>query len=167
MDGAIPGEGCEMSVRDMLMAATADSGAYRYWRIFIESNYGDTNFTSVSEVELRAAIGGPDVTTTATLVTASSYHIGSPAPPNLVVDNVHPSYGWISQDGVFPHWLRFDLVVPVKIKSVAISSSTINGAYRAPKDFRIEGSNDGVNFTLLKSFVAAAWGVSETKTFDI
>lgn len=157
-----------MSVRNILMAAAgAQSSAYRYWRILVSSNNGDANFLSISEVELRATIGGADVTTPATTVTASSSYDATTL-PKLVVDNLHPSYGWMSDAySAYPRWLQFDLGSVVEIKSVSISASSTGGPTRAPKDFSIQGSNDGVNFTTVKSFSSTGWGTSETRVFNL
>lgn len=150
-----------------ILPASNKSAAYRYWRILIASNNGDANFVSISEVELRATVGGPDVTTTTTPVSASGSY-DSTTLPKLVVDNVNPSYGWISDAySAYPRWLLFDLASRMEIKSVAISASNLGGSARAPKDFSIQGSDDAVNFTTLKSFSSTSWAPSETRVFNL
>lgn len=157
-----------MSVRNILMAAAgAQSGAYRYWRILVFSNNGDANYVAISEVELRATIGGADVTTPATTVTSSGSY-DTTTQPNLAVDNINPSRGWISDaSSAFPRWLQFDLGSVVEIKSVSISAATFSGSTWAPKDFSIQGSNDGANFTTVKSFSSTGWAKSETRVFNL
>lgn len=153
-----------MSVRNILMAAAgAQSGAYRYWRILVSSNNGDTNVLGIAEVELRGSVGGADLTASSTPVTGSTNM--ADYEPTRTIDNDYYSWWWAYTS--FPQWLVFDLATSKDVKSIAITSISIFGSARAPKDFSIQGSNDGVNFTTVKSFSSTGWAASETRVFNL
>lgn len=151
-----------MSVRSLLMAAAGASTpapAYRYWRIYITAlNAGGTQ-VGIVEVELRTTAGGADQTTSATPVLESSYAVAEDTsyyPGACTIDGDTSSY-WVSASYTPPpHFVRYDLITQKAIVQVAIYPypSSLN----CPRDFKIQGSNDGVNFTDVKSFTSvAAW----------
>lgn len=142
-----------MSVRNLIMAAAAAvPTAFRYWRIFMLNNNGDANYLCVAEVELRTSPGGTDLAVPTTPVTASSFYnvSGTTYPPSNVVNGgLNLSDAWLSTQGqTTSQWLLFDLSTPLAIKEVVIWADTTNPS-RSPKDVRIEGSSDGVNFTVV------------------
>lgn len=151
-----------MSVRSLLMAAAGASTsapAYRYWRIYITALNDGGSQVAIMEVELRTTAGGADQTTPATPVLESSYltsEYGSYYPGVNTVDE-YPSSFWVSSTYTPPpHFIRYDLTTQKAIVQVAIYpyESSIN----CPRDFKIQGSNDGENFTDVKSFTSvAAW----------
>lgn len=151
-----------MSVRALLMAAagaSASAPAYRYWRIYITALNAGGSMVGIMEVELRTTAGGADQTTSATPVLESSYVVAEDAsyyPGANTVDGSVSSYWASAMYGSPPHFVRYDLTTQKAIVQVAIYpySSSIN----CPRDFKIQGSNDGVNFTDVKSFTSvAAW----------
>lgn len=143
------------------------AAAYRYWRIYVQANNAPGSAIQFTEVELRATAGGADLTTTSTPVTASSSYPGADyQPTNLVNGNTSNTSGWASNLISTNQWVRFDLGSAASIAQVAIhphSSFTVN-----PKDFIIQGSNDGTTFTDLKSFAGVSgWAANTWKTFDL
>ena len=144
-------------IRDLIMVAAATGApeaSYRYWRIFILNNNGDGNYISLNEVELRGSVGGADITTLATPVTASSQYGPSYGPQYTVDNSLSALPLWLSSpSAVTNQWLRYDLGTPTVIAQVAMCFNEPNGPGRSPKDLRIEGSNDGTNFTTVKTFL--------------
>ena len=144
-------------------------GGYRYWRIFMLNNNGDPNYLALNEVELRGSVGGADLTSPITPVAASTYNAAYD--PQYTVDN---SLGttplWISaQLAVANQWLRYDLGTPTALAQVAMCFTEASWAGRSPKDLRIEGSNDGTNFTTVKTFLGnTSWPYGGVfKVFDL
>lgn len=159
-----------MSVRAMLMTAAgyqSSAPAYRYWRIYIQANNAPGSAIQFTEVELRATAGGADLTTTGTPVTASSSYPGTEyQPTNLVNGNTSNTSGWASNVISTNQWVRFDMGSAASIAQVAIhphGSVSLN-----PKDFIIQGSNDGSTFTDVKSFAGVtSWAANTWKAFDL
>ena len=162
-------------IRDLIMVAAATgapAGSYRYWRIFILNNYGDGNYTALNEVELRGSVGGADITTPETPVTASTYYSGAYAPKYTVDNSLSVESLWISAPlSTANQWLRYDLGTPTAIAQVAMcwNAASVAGAGTSPKDLRIEGSNDGTNFTTVKTFLGnTSWAAGPVfKLFDL
>ena len=134
------------------------------------NNNGDGNYIALNEVELRGSVGGADITTPATPVTASTQY-GTSYGPQYTVDNyLSTSPLWLSSPSAITNqWLRYDLGTPTAIAQVAMCFNDPSGPGRSPKDLRIEGSNDGTNFTTVKTFLGnTSWTVGAVfKLFDI
>jgi len=162
-----------MSTRALFAGASASGSspapiAFRYWRLYLLNNNGDTNFMCVAEVELRLTVGGADVTTSSTPVTGSSFYDATYPPSNVVDGGLNLAGSWISAVGQTTNqWLRLDLATSKAVKQVQISAETTNPT-RAPKDIRIEGSSDGVNFTTVGTFLGNTnWGATPNRTFNL
>lgn len=160
-------------IRDLIMVAAATgapAASYRYWRIFILNNNGDTNYIALNEIELRGSVGGADLTSTTTPVVASSFYDGSYAPKYTVDNSLSATPLWISSpNAVTNQWLRYDLGTPTALAQVAMCFNEPNGPGRSPKDLRIEGSNDGTTFTTVKAFPGnTSWTTGSVfKLFDL
>lgn len=145
-------------IRDLIMVAAATgapAASYRYWRIFILNNNGDSYFLALNEVELRGSVGGADITTPATPVTASSSYSAQYGPEYTVDNSLSVEPLWLSSaNAVTNQWLRYDLGTPTAIAQVAMcwNAAGLAGAGTSPKDLLIEGSNDGTTFTTVKEF---------------
>ena len=144
-------------IRDLIMvaaAAGAPAASYRYWRIFMLNNNGGGGYLALNEVELRGSVGGSDITTPATPVTASTQYDGTYGPEYTVDNSLSVESLWISYpNAVTNQWLRYDLGTPTAIAQVAMCWNAASLAGTSPKDLRIEGSNDGANFTTVKTFL--------------
>lgn len=146
--------------------AQKQSTRYRYWRVVLISNNGDSQYVTLTETELRASLGGADLTTPSTVVTASSYLSGYG--PERTVDGIFTNISaWVSNPGsVTNQWLQYDLGTQIEVAQVALYSNNDETA-RNPKDIRIEASNDGINFVVKGTFLnQTAWG-AEFKTFNV
>lgn len=162
-----------MSTRALFAGASTSGSspapaAFRYWRLYLLNNNGDGNYLCVAEVELRLTVGGADITTSSTPVTASSF-LDALYPPSRIVDGgLSLANSWFSAVGqITNQWLLLDLSTAIAVKQVRISAETTNPT-RAPKDLRIEGSSDGVNFTTVGTFLGnTSWGATPNRTFDL
>lgn len=141
--------------------------SYRYWRIFMLNNNGNANYLSITEVELRGTVGGADITTPVTPVTASSRDNLLYDPKYTVDNSLAIGSAWTSErQSITNQWLLYDLGTPTAIAQVAMCYSA--GANTSPKDLRIEGSNDGTNFTTVKTFLGnTSWPAGAFKVFDL
>lgn len=142
--------------------AAAVSKTWRYWRIFVQTNNGG-NLISLGEVQLRATVGGSDLTTTSTPVTASN---AANAPVTNIRDNDTATL-WATGVGVTTDsWVRLDLGTTQTVLQVAMypQSTLLN---RAPKDFIIQGSDDGTTFTDVKAFTDVTGWTTGWRTFDL
>lgn len=154
------------AVQQLLAAypAPATLQSWRYWRIFVQNNNGSASSIRMAEIELRATVGGADITTTTTPVLASSDD-GASLVTNVRDNNT--STVWASGIGsVTNQWVRLDLASAQTVAQVAIfpHSSALTAA---PKDFIIQGSSDGTNFTDVKTFTGVTgWSVA-WRTFDL
>lgn len=147
-----------MSTRALFAGATAVGGAsYRYWRLYITALDSGGSQAGISEVELRATVGGSDLTTSSTPVTANTYVDNGEEgayPGSATVDGYTGAYGtWLTPSGwPPPHWVRYDLGIITKVSEIAIYP------YVSPRDFKVQGSNDDATWTDVKSFSGvAAW----------
>ena len=160
-------------IRDLIMVAAATgapAASYRYWRIFILNNNGNGSYLALNEVDLRGSVDGADLTSTATPVTASTQHSGAYAPEYTVDNSLSTTPLWVSTPSAITNqWLRYDLGTPTAIAQVAMCHNDTSRSGRSPKDLRIEGSNDGTNFTTVKTFLGnTSWPYGGVfKVFDL
>lgn len=153
------------------VVSSGSSTAYRYWRIYTTSTQ-DSTYTAIQEMEYRIIAGGADFTTPTMVANASSYFDGQY--PAAAFDNDFYTLGtgcWVSSGMEQPQWLSIDLGAGVSadFAEVAIwtqSRSDLVG--RGPRDFSIQGSLDGTNWEVIKSFTnVTGWQAGVAKTFDI
>lgn len=141
-------------------------GWWRYWRIYITA-IGSGNYAGFCEIELRASPGGTDMTNTGTVMTASSGNA-----PQLVVDNKIDA-NWTTYSQAAPWWIRADMGTYVAEQAVfsaelAIWPNPTSTAANSPKDFVVQGSNDGTTWTDVKSFSGVTgWVVGTPKIFSL
>lgn len=154
-----------MSVRDMLMAAaSASQVGYRYWRIYIQAVGSWDGYVSMDLVYLKESAGGSDIAASVPVLVSSQYDTTTGG--NKLVDN-YIGTPWISAyAAALPQWARFDLSTPRAIKRVEIWPQG-SATHRAPKDFIVQGSNDGTNFSDVKSFTNVTGWADALKTFDL
>lgn len=157
--------------RNMMRAAakkraSAPSTMSRYWRVYITANNGDL-YTSIQEIELRATVGGADVTTPSTVTGQSSY-VGSSTAAKTV-DNDFVTATWVSSSVAPPHWLSYDLGVPTDIRELAIWPQNNSSVLaRSPKDFQVQTSPNGTTWTTVATFSnVTGWAAGVSKSFAI
>lgn len=132
--------------------------AYRYLRLYITADNGKDQYTEFQEIEIATEISGPDITTPSTPAFQSDFlTAGVPRNASKLVDNNFTSINniWTSaKASPFPRWVSFDLITPRLVKEIRmwptydISFGDFTG--RAPKDFKIQGSNDNTIWHDLK-----------------
>ena len=133
---------------------------YRYWRLSISAQNGDTSYASLNEIQLRPVAGGPTATTAQTPVSSSIASYSEYPLSNLVDGDLFTP--WFSESPVFPYTLTLDLGTPTAINEVAICPES-GATTMAPSQFTVQGSLDGINFTNVKEFV----GVSSWANFQL
>lgn len=145
---------------------------YRWWRLFIETTRSTTVSVIIEELELRATPGGADLTSPTTPISASAEYVGF-RPSGAIDDGTGGGTGtsWrAGAPGANPtnQWLLMDLGTVVTVRELAIKSTTTEAS--KPILFRLEGSNDAVNFTTVQSFYVPPtddWGNMVWKAFTV
>ena len=144
----------------------------RYFRIYITANNGDA-YTSMQEIELRALASGPDLTSPSTPSNQSSFFPNDYNTAAKLVDNDLSDYAkstWVTATGaVLPQWVSFDFGVSTTLLELAIWPQNLTAILaRAPKDFQIQVSEDGVLWTTAVSFTnITGWVAGTAKTFAL
>ena len=132
--------------------------AYRYYRMHATA-HNHVSYVGFAEIALRAVAGGPSLHTLSIPVTASSAYSGWEPEKTL-----QPAGAWANSaatSGKPPHWIKYDMLTPVALAEIGMRAAP-NATY-LPKDFELQGSNDGVAWTTLKSYAgyvpAAGWHI--------
>jgi PKD repeat protein len=143
--------------------------AFRYWRLFIQAVNNPVDYCSIIEIELHASVGGPDVTSPSTPVTASSFFSGQI--PSNTVDNGTNQWSTALQNvsAANPCWLVFDLGTPQSIVEFSITGPPAGFSSRGPKIFALQASDDGVTWPVFAQRVAdqVNWSASQTRVFPV
>jgi hypothetical protein len=137
--------------------------AHSYWRINVTANQGGTNGTAIDALEFRATVGGADQafgsggtptasTTFSTFVAANAF------------DNTGGTV-WSASSAAVPQWLRYQFPAPVDVLEIAITVNSSGDGQ--PKNFDVQYSDDGTNWTTEWSEQGVVWTLGETKTFSI
>ncbi|WP_165899908.1 discoidin domain-containing protein [Borborobacter arsenicus] len=140
---------------------------YRYLRVRVTANDG-ANQSRITELYWAETAGGPSVATGG-LASGSTELLGA----TNAFDGNTSSTSWLSANVAPPHWLQYDLgtgnsAAPVELRMVARQGNGFTVFSQAPKDFTIEGSNDGAAWDVLRSVTGqTAWGVGEERTFSL
>lgn len=137
--------------------------AHRYWRIYITANNGDS-YTGIAEVEFRDA-SDTDLTSPSMTVDQSSFFSSS-----VGANTVNNSFGsvWVTNGGAMPQWVSYDFGSAVDPKSVAIALEAYAISTRAPRDFKIQYSDDGSSWTDQASITGqTSWTADTFKVFPI
>ena len=146
--------------------AAVTGPTYRYWRLSISAQNGDYSQACLGEIQLRPVAGGATATTTQTPISSSiaSYY---GYPPSTLVDG-NLSTLWLSAPApAFPFTLTLDLGAPTAITEVAICPQP-SATTRAPSQFTVQGSLDGINFTNVKEFVGVHnWVDGQLRAFAL
>ena len=135
----------------------------RHWRIHITANNGDP-FTTLKEVQFVKADNSL-VNRTSIITTQSSAYQPTDSAADLVDGNVvdDDTSAWATAVGqAVPSWVAFDLGSAQAIKRIEIMPQTFNLPARAPRDFTIQSSANGVDWTTVKTVVGAALWVADT-----
>lgn len=174
----------------ILAASNVPGGAvsgYRWYRLLVTSNNGHSQYLAICEVELRATVGGADLTDPTTANTAASASddaggtLWSGSAQAAFDDNT--VYGgtletraqWLSNSTppsvAVPKWLKYDLGSSTVVAQVAIIGShttDTNPSTTCPKDFKIQGSNDNSAWMdLLAPASQTNWTPAEQRLFTL
>ena len=154
-----------------VQVSTSIVQSYRYLRIYITANNGDT-YTSLQEIEISSTVGGNDITTPSTPASQSSYFAIANAVASKLVDNNFIEYQlsvWVTNGTSAPHWVSFDLASIRELAELRMWPQNYSGgAARAPKDFIIQGSNDNLTWNDIKAFSnVTGWIAGTGKTFSL
>jgi hypothetical protein len=146
--------------------------AYRYWRVNVTQNNGGTNYVAIAELEFRAVVGGPDLTTPAGAngSAASSGDANSGNAYYMAFDD-NLTNEWTSNALATPQgWIRYDFGSPVYISEISMCCNHATGEVHpqyAPMNFTVEGSNDLATWTTKKSVTGQTnWLNSEFRQFS-
>lgn len=135
--------------------------AHQHWRIYITATNGSAEAATM-EAEFRSTVGGADQASGGT-PSASSQYGGFEA--SKAFDNNYSSTQWISQETGAPWWLRYSFAAPVDIVEFLVTRPTT--ATRAPKDFALQWSDNGADWTTLFSVTnQTGWGSFEQRVFS-
>ena len=75
---------------------------------------------------------------------------------------------WTSANQTFPQWVSFDLGEQIKIAELRIYPTVYPWHARAPKDFIVQGSNNGTTWEDIKEFAGINdWQSGTPKSFDL
>ena len=142
-------------------------GDYRYYRLLIAANNGDTSWSGVLELELREAVGGANVATGGT-ASASAFA----SSPDLAFDGLFTSgNGWnVQNSNSWPIWLQYDFgegvtrrVVEYRVGSYNTTNST---SARSSRIWELQGSNNGSTWTTVHRVGnQTGWTFGEMRTF--
>lgn len=147
-------------------AAGGGGSTHRFWRIYVTATNGSA-YVSISEVELRAAIGGADQTGGGT-ASESSYFF--PEAGNRAFNNDGTFTQWSSGGGGMPEWVKYDFGAG---QAKSIVEFTVrargdgNAATMSPKDFKLQWSDDDSSYTdAIVVTNQTGWSAGETRTFS-
>lgn len=130
-------------------AGGGGGGGYLYFRIQCTANNGGS-LDQITEIEVAQTAGGTNVCTGGTATASNQYTDYGPVRAFDGVKNDN-YYAWVGT-GAKPYWVQYQFVSPVAIAEVRLWGPSVSSIWnRGPKDFTIEGSNDGTNWTVLKT----------------
>jgi hypothetical protein len=142
---------------------------HRYWRLLITAPDGSTSFCGMTELEMRATVGGADWTNSLSGPSASS-EINSSNAASMAFDN-SDSTGWLS-DTAGTSWIKQDLGA-TSGDWRACAQILIKGSYNAPdaspKDFQLQWSDNNSAWTTVLTVTGeTGWtGASDARTFNV
>lgn len=145
--------------------------AYRFWRLMVMqiNNGGNPHYCIIGEMELHATVGGVDITTPGTVITANSRYDAS-RDEHKIVDNNTATY-WQSGDSMVgpsrPASVIFDLGSAVELAEYTITCQ--NTTFTCPSRFSLQASSDGAVWPAFQQDVAdqTGWQLGETRTFKV
>lgn len=160
-------------ISDEISVLAYTPNIFRWILIRITANNGST-YTSIQEIELASEIGGSDITQPYPSNAYSQSDFYAPYGNNAskIIDNNLTDYvnsAWVSAGSAADHWVAIDLKVQREIAEVKIyPQNYADGLLRAPKNFKIQGSNDGVTFIDIAEYADVTnWVVGQPKVFNL
>jgi hypothetical protein len=117
----------------------------------------------VSKLQLAESEAGPTKLLEPAYCSASSASGGAPA-YNVLGDNT--SVWWETTETTPPHWWRYDFPGLTRIQEVRLLGLTGYLQYM-PKDFHIQGTQNGTTWVTLASFYDESWVAGVWRKFTI
>lgn len=156
-------------------AAPAGGGGggagYRYYRLVITANNNDT-YVGTHSLELRESVGGADVAPGSGGAASALDTYNTNYLPEYAFDG-SPSSMWFARL-TNPIWLQFDFGAgnEKEIVEYAVGACLTTGTSfddRSPRDWTLEGSNDGSAWDVLHTVTGeTGWSsTSELRVFTI
>ena len=152
-------------------ASAVSSNTWRYWRIYVTANNGST-YCGVGSTSgkygfiLAATAGGATVLTSSMAYTSETAVYGA---NNFTAACTQLNGMWLSNGQAGPWSAHVDLgtaMTLVECQMYAVDSST--GPVLAPNTFQIQGSSDGVNWNVVKSFSGInTWVQGQSLSFSL
>lgn len=136
----------------------------RYWRIYITANEGNS-YSEINSIELATSNYGANIATGGTA--SSSGDFGGNAASQAFDASL--TTVWTSAGSTLPHWIGYDFGPgnEKQIKSVGIYGAGSGYTMRSPKNFLVQYSVDGSNWTTAWSVSNQPnWGVIEYRLFS-
>lgn len=149
--------------------------AFLYYKIYVDRNTAGGNYTSFKEIEFYGpstqvndsdynyASGNINGLCEGGTATESSYYGGYVG--TLAFDN-DPSTYWCASGAALPQWIKYQLAAA---KTAIVYTLQAPSSYegRAPKNFKLQGSNNDSTWNDLNSQTGITFTASEVKTFTI
>lgn len=148
------------------VVASGNTHAYRYYRLLATAAGNGGAGIGLAEFEIATTAAGADTTAGMTATASSSF--GTETPDKAIDDNFATSADWASDfSGTWPQWLMIDYGATsgnwVAANEFRISARGVLGGApgtgdndQAPKDFKLQGSDN-----------ASAWTDLITKTGEL
>mgnify|MGYP001232406314 CR=1 FL=1 len=144
---------------------------HRYWRVYIHDHNGDSSFLVVGELEFAGEPGGLDLTGGGTALASSTSSDSSPENAFNDTFDTGSTYVagryWSAVSGdVRDVWLGYDFGEGVEPDIVEVRMLCDRHATRAPRDFSIQYSDDGMNWkTAWIVTDQTGWAIGQWRTF--
>jgi hypothetical protein len=146
-------------------AALNNTHAYRYYRITISAvqQFFDPE---IAEVEIAAAPGGADTTTS---VTATADSFNPSHPPAYLIDNTTANTWLVGTGYSMPMHVMFDYGATSAnwIAANQLKITAPGQAGNAPKNFTFDGSDDGSSWTTLITQTNQTFTAGQTLTYTV
>lgn len=136
---------------------TGPSDPKRMWRLNVTDTVSSGDYVQIAELEFN--VNGAGAPRSGFILGGSGYF--GTAFPSFAFDGSTGGTNWISPNQTKPHWIGYDYGVGRNVNSVTITATDGN---RAPKNFDIQYSQDGITWTTEWSVAGATWP-SATQTF--
>ena len=136
--------------------------AYRYYRlVFSKNSNNDNRYYTINEFALYGQIGAAGTNLCIGAIASASGAYGSQA-AGLAIDG-NPTTFWESEVNGAPSWLKVDLGAAQVVRSMVIKSTAYPN--EVPKDFVLQGSNDGSAWQDIADYTNAATSITSNGVF--
>lgn len=152
--------------RSFLVGCGVGGGmAHKFWRLYFITKGSGADYASAYEIEMRATPGGSDQCTggAATASSTDSVYV----PGRAFDNNTGSVYAWISAAGLANQWIAYEFPEPVSVAELWYMPYYFGSVLYGPSEFSIEYSDNGSDWTRLKTFSGLTWASGEAKTFAV